>query len=109
VRGSIRAKWRALGAESSRGYPVTDEVPTGDGGAYTDFQKISSVYWSRNTGAHEVRGSIRTEWRRLGAQRSFLGYPVTDEYATAGGARSDFQGGYATWDRATGAVRTFRN
>jgi hypothetical protein len=108
VRNAIRAKWRALGAERSRGYPVTDEVPTGNGGAYTDFTKISSVYWSRATDAHEVRGSIRSEWRGLGGERSFLGYPVVDEYAVAGGARSDFQGGYASWKSATGEVTTYR-
>lgn len=102
VRGAIRAKWRALGAERTHGYPVTDEVPTGDGGAYNDFNDLNSIYWSASTAAHEVRGSIRATWRSIGAQNSALGYPVSDEMPTSFGARSNFEGGYITWRSATG-------
>ncbi|MBA3418465.1 MAG: transglycosylase family protein [Geodermatophilaceae bacterium] len=109
VGGAIRAKWRALGATATHGYPVTDELAAGDGrGRFNDFTAKNSIYWTASTAAHEVRAGIRAEWRRLGAQTSFLGYPVSDEYAINGGARSDFQGGYAMWSSATGLVATFR-
>lgn len=49
-------------------------------------------------------GAIRDKWGSLGWENSPLGFPVTDEYAIPGGARSDFQGGCITWTPSTGAV-----
>ncbi|MGI8531504.1 MAG: transglycosylase family protein [Geodermatophilaceae bacterium] len=109
VRGAIRAKWRSLGAERTHGYPLTDEVPSSDGGAYNDFNSMNSIYWSRATNSHEVRGSIRATWRSLGGPKSRLGYPVSDEYSTRYGARSDFQGGYVAWKRSTNQTKAFYN
>ncbi|CAN5782924.1 MAG: transglycosylase family protein [Geodermatophilaceae bacterium] len=105
VKNAIRTKWRVLGAERAAGYPTTDEVGTGDGAAYNDFNNKNSIYWTSRYGAHQVRGSIRTTWRSLGAGQSELGYPTSDEYSTPTGARSDFAGGYITWDRATNTNR----
>lgn len=98
VRGAIRDRWAALGWEQSAvGYPTTSERGTPDRvGRYNHFQS-GSVYWTPATGAHEVRGSIRTAWAAMGWERSALGYPVTDEYAVPGGRRTDFQGGSLIW------------
>jgi hypothetical protein len=50
-----------------------------------------------------VHGAIRDKWSALGWERSFLGYPVTDELATPGPARfSRFQGGAIHWTPYTG-------
>jgi len=83
VYGAIGQKWAALGREGSfLGFPVTDETGTPDGhGRYNHFQG-GSIYWTPQTGAQEVHGLIRAKWAALGWERSFLGYPLTDETST---------------------------
>ncbi|HEY3260344.1 MAG TPA: PQQ-dependent sugar dehydrogenase [Pseudonocardiaceae bacterium] len=105
VRAGIEQKWRSFGAEASfLGYPTTDETLTPDGiGAYNFFQR-GAVYYSPSTGVHEVHGGIRLRWTLLGAERSYLGYPISDEYGVPGGARSDFQYGYIIWVAKTGQM-----
>jgi len=106
VHGAIRTKWSSLGWERSfLGYPLTDETATPDGrGRYNHFQG-GSVYWTAATGAYEVHGAIRGKWSSLGWERSFLGYPLTDETATPdrAGRYNHFQGGSIYWSAATGA------
>ena len=106
VRGAIRDTWASLGWErSALGYPTTNETGTPDGvGRFNGFQG-GAVYWTPPTGAHEVRGAIRDLWASLGWERSALGYPVTDEFAVAGGRQSNFERGSISWTAATGAVR----
>ncbi|TCO55924.1 N-acetylmuramoyl-L-alanine amidase [Actinocrispum wychmicini] len=107
IMGAIRWKWAKLDAErGALGYPLTDEMVTADGlGRYNHFQGMySSIYWTAATGPQEVRGLIKQRWADLGWERSYLGYPVTDEYSVPGGRRSDFQHGYITWDASTGQV-----
>lgn len=107
VHGAIRDKWASLGWEQSfLGFPVTDETGTPDGsGRYNHFQG-GSIYWTPATGAHEVHGAIRDKWAALGWERSFLGYPTSDEASTPDGRGriSQFQNGTITWTEATGAV-----
>ncbi|HEY0612894.1 MAG TPA: hypothetical protein VGD35_24620, partial [Chitinophaga sp.] len=83
VHGSIRARWSSLGWEKSfLGYPLTDETTTPDGiGRYNHFQG-GSIYWSPSTGAFEVHGAIRSKYASLGWEKSFLGYPLTNETKT---------------------------
>lgn len=109
VHGFIKQKWSALGWEwSVLGYPTTNETGTPDGwGRYNHFQ-YGSIYWTPNTGAHEIHGAIRARWQSLGWELSFLGYPTSDEFAIAGGARSNFQGGYIIWSAATGVATAYR-
>ena len=45
------------------------------GGAMNRFQG-GHVYWSRDTGAHWVIGSILTAYRAQGYQAGALGYPL---------------------------------
>jgi uncharacterized protein with LGFP repeats len=104
VHGVIRTEWAATGWEAYLGYPVTDEMRAPDGiGRFNHFQR-GSVYWSPTTGAHEVHGAIRDRWASLGWETGALGYPVSDEYAVAGGTRSDFSRGSITWAADTGAT-----
>jgi uncharacterized protein with LGFP repeats len=106
VHGAIRDKWASLGWERSfLGYPLTDETGTPDGvGRYNHFQG-GSVYWTPGTGAHEVHGAIRDKWAALGWERSFLGYPLTDDTGTPDGVGryNHFQGGSVYWTPGTGA------
>lgn len=98
IRGSIRGKWSAVGAENSfLRFPTTDELGTPDRvGRYNHFEG-GSVYWTPRTGANEVHGLIRDEWARRGSERSSLGYPTSDEFGVAGGRRSNFERGHIEW------------
>ncbi|HVW42564.1 MAG TPA: PQQ-dependent sugar dehydrogenase [Amycolatopsis sp.] len=99
VWGAIRAQWQRLGWETGpMGYPVTDELTTPDGvGRYNHFDRAASIYWTPDTGPHEVYGAIRQRWSALGWERSYLGYPRSGEFSFDGGRRNDFQYGYIQW------------
>jgi len=105
VWGLIRTVWEQTGWENGPlGYPVTDELTTPDGtGSYNHFSKAASIYFSPDTGAHEVYGAIRERWSALGWETSYLGYPTSGEFSIDGGRRNDFQGGYIHWS-PNGAV-----
>ena len=104
VHGSIKDKWVTLGRENSfLGLPETDESTCPDGrGKFNHFEK-GSIYWTPETGAHEVHGLIRQRWAKLGWERSSLGYPISDEKDMPGGRVSHFQGGRIEWTKQKGA------
>ncbi|MFC3451777.1 PQQ-dependent sugar dehydrogenase [Amycolatopsis speibonae] len=113
VHGWIRERWAAVGWEAGVGYPVTDETWTPNGtGKYNHFRKGNeehSIYWRFGTSAaFDVRGAIRNRWRQLGWETSYLGFPISGEYNTPTGKRSDFQNGYITYNGATGAIEDRR-
>ena len=103
----IDIKYAQLGGSTGfLGSPVINESVTPDGsGRYRHFQG-GSIYWHPSTGAHEVHGAIRGKWSSLGWERSFLGYPTSDEQSTedATGRFSEFQHGSIYWSPATGAL-----
>jgi LGFP repeat len=105
-------KWSGLGWERGfLGYPITDELVAPDGhGRYHHFEG-GSIYWTPETGAHEVHGAIRDTWAALGWERGQLGYPVSDEYSAPvygwGGRRSDFTGGFISWTPVEGTQVVF--
>ena len=105
VYGEIYRTWARFGYEGGRlGFPVTNESGTPDGAGRFNHFEGGSVYWSPRSGAHQIEGAIRDRWAALGWERSYLGYPTSDEYAVPGGRRSDFEGGSITWTAADGAV-----
>ena len=83
------------------------------GGCWQQFQN-GAIYWSAATGAHSVRGAIRTLWGDQGYEDSFLGYPLIDESCglASGGCWQQFQNGAIYWSATTGvhsvrgAIRT---
>ncbi|MCI0409936.1 MAG: hypothetical protein L0191_15470 [Acidobacteria bacterium] len=95
VHGAIHQKWLELGAETGLlGYPQTDERDAPDGiGRFNDFQG-GSIYWSADTGAHDIYGAIAESWNSLGGVRSVLGYPLTGELPTG-----DAVGRYQLFER----------
>lgn len=106
IWGDIRKKWESMGWERSYlGYPTTDETTTPDGvGRFNHFQG-GSIYWTPQTGAHAIAGAIRDKWAALGWERSYLGYPTTDETDfSEGGKASAFQNGGIYWWSDTGAI-----
>jgi hypothetical protein len=102
---SIDDKYRQCGGERGfLGRPIGPEGKTPDGrGRFRHFEK-GSIYATAETGAHEVRGTIRDKWAELGWEASFLGYPTSDEMPTPDGRGrySRFQGGTITWMPETG-------
>lgn len=103
--GAIRAKWLEFGGETGPlGKPATAEMETPDGvGRFVHYDN-KSIYWSPSTGARVVQGDIRKEWAKLGWEKSYLGYPTSDEYDIPGGRRSNFQNGTITWERESNTV-----
>lgn len=110
VHGAIREKWASLRWEQGfLKYPTTDELTTPDRiGRFNHFQG-GSIYWTPSTSAHEVRGLIRNKWASMGWEKSYLGYPISDEQTTPDGRGrvSHFQGGSIYWypDRGAYDVR----
>lgn len=107
IYGAIRQKWSQLGWERSPlGYPVTDEQGTPDNvGRYNHFSNGGSIYWTPRTGANAVYGDIRRQWESLGWERSYLGYPTSDEVDFAeGGRANEFENGGIYWWPDTGAI-----
>ncbi|NIZ91501.1 N-acetylmuramoyl-L-alanine amidase [Kineococcus rubinsiae] len=105
VRGAILAEFARLGWENALGFPTSDDGPAAAGGAYTHFQN-GSIYWSPKTGAHDVRGAIRSKWAASGWERGSLGFPVTGDSPARGGFYTHFQGGSIYWSAKTGAHLT---
>ncbi|MEV7612389.1 FG-GAP-like repeat-containing protein [Streptomyces sp. NPDC089799] len=115
VNGGIYRRYLEMGGPSRLGYPTNDETRHTDNiGRYNHFRKrgqtadSASIYWTSATGAHPVYGAIRTKWIALGAEKSFLGYPKSDEYEVAAGVRADFAGGYIRYNRTTGVALEHR-
>lgn len=107
VHGGIADKWASMGWEkSSLGYPTSDETGTSDGvGRYNRFEN-GSIYWTAETGAHEVHGAIAAKWASIGGEEGPLGYPVSDEFQDGKYRRTNFQHGFISWSEDTGAVVT---
>jgi uncharacterized protein with LGFP repeats len=106
VRGGIRDRWQATGAEwGVLGYPTAGERWGLPGGGSSQTFTGGSILWSRATGAHSVRGAIAVAWAEAGAERGSLGYPVEEERSISGGSSQRFSGGTLTRSAATGQVR----
>ncbi|WP_216214396.1 trypsin-like serine protease [Amycolatopsis aidingensis] len=111
VYGAIDERWTSYGREKGGlGVPRIDVTATPDGiGRYVHFTRNASIYWTPDTGAWEVHGAIRQKWASMGWERSYLGYPISNEQRWERGARSYFQGGRIDYISATGEVIAYRN
>jgi len=103
VHGEIARKYREFGGPTSfLGLPTGDErgVP---GGRASAFQG-GEIFWSPQSGAHEVHGAIAWLYSVMGGPASGHGFPVRDEAATPGGVGrfNAFQGGEIYWSPSTG-------
>lgn len=103
IRGAIWDHWQALGGPAGfLGLPLTEELTCIDGvGKFNRFDN-GSIFYSPVSGAWEVHGAILDHWNSLGAERSYLGYPASDEgdYTDASGTVgrvSYFQYGKIIW------------
>lgn len=106
IHGAIYQKWLALGGIGF-GLPTTDESTTPDGiGRYNHFNgNAASIYWTPGTGAQALYGDIHAKWASLGWERSYLGYPTSDEVDfPEGGRANSFQNGGIYWWPDLGAI-----
>jgi glucose/arabinose dehydrogenase len=106
IYGDIYNKWKELGLERGfLGFPATDEMYTLGKDATLIIFEGGAIYRNSLTGTHEIHGSIFDKWKSMGAERSFLGYPITDEMplSEGRGAIHYFQGGAIVFTKETGA------
>ena len=100
VAHDFLTKWGELGYESGTlRYPTTDEIVLGTTTSRRQEFQGGSIYFSFATGAHAIYGLIRQQWISLGAENSYLGFPVTDEqntsrYSQFGTRQNKFQAGW---------------
>ncbi len=113
VGSGIYSKWIELGGEQGKlGCPTMNETaapssPQGTTGRMTQFTKGDGGYliWhesGRFSGTtFDVSGCMFILYSNLGGTSSWLGFPVSDGYQAAPGARQDFESGFVTWDSKT--------
>lgn len=99
--GAIDSRYEDLGGSGGfLGAPVGGEVAAGTGRKRR--YKNGEIWWSADTGAHEVHGSILQTFRGHLAR---LGFPITDELDgnKSGSKISAFENGVIVWHPSTGA------
>jgi uncharacterized protein with LGFP repeats len=106
VSGNVLTAYVAAGGPEEVGFPVADQGPV-TGGTAAAFQ-AGSIYASAGTGAHLVRGEVRSAWWGRGGITGPLGFPTSDTASVTGlggtkGQVGTFSGGALYWSAATGA------
>lgn len=98
VQGLILDEYNALGGSGGfLGNPLTPETGCPDGvGRFNQFEH-GSIYWTPNTGAHEVHGTIRDAWSAQGWEAGKWGYPVSNEIPCSEGVHQYFQNVAIFW------------
>lgn len=97
--------WARNGWETGRlGYPIEDELGTGDGIGRRQVFQNGHIYGSLS-GLAAVEGEILGRYLLLGGPTGVLGYPETDEIGTPDGVGrfNRFAGGMLYWSPTTGA------
>jgi hypothetical protein len=107
----IARKYAELGGPTGRLGPVVQgEHAIGDsrGGRRARYQN-GNIYWTSATGAHEVRGSVLTEYGACGGVTGALGYPVSDTIGPAESKYCTFEKGRIYVMQSNGARYTVPN
>jgi hypothetical protein len=86
VRGLIHQRYLAVGGPGGfLGYPTTGETGVMDDqkkevGAFNRFANNAAIYWSAETGAWEVYGTIREAWETdYKGVKGPLGFPIAEQ------------------------------
>lgn len=103
VAGGIGTKYIALGADGSAlGYPLSNEIALSTGGVYQQFEN-GRIYWKSQKGAWMVAYGTGNKYVEVGADKSILGYPLSDETAlSTGGVYQQFERGRIYWKSTKG-------
>ena len=82
IKGRIFEKWQELDGEIGvLGYPKSDEIKlTDDKGSYTIFEH-GAIVLTPEFKAFFINNSILKKWKKLGLEKSVVGYPVSDEFS----------------------------
>jgi hypothetical protein len=76
-------------------------------GYYQFFRDGHGIWWSKDTGAHEVHGEILKKWRELNFENGKMGFPLSDELSGDNGAKyNQFQNGFIIWTQQSGAYES---
>ncbi|ANW67688.1 hypothetical protein BCA37_13090 [Mycobacterium sp. djl-10] len=76
---AINVAWRVAGGPTGQlGAKTGDQYAVGDGGAGQDFNG-GKIFYSPDTGAHIVSGTILEKYEEAGGPTGELGFPVTNE------------------------------
>lgn len=103
VWGGIRTKYLSVNAESGYlGYPTSDEIIGQNGGAYRKFEN-GRIYWKSGLNASVVYGGIGNKYTSMGAEKSPLGYPTSDEVKIDDTTHQEFENGRIYWKSGTPA------
>jgi uncharacterized protein with LGFP repeats len=103
VRGGIRERYAAAGAEwGALGYPTRDEI-CGGRGCSQDFER-GSIHWTPAHGARTVTGVLWSGWVKNGREAS-VGYAIEEQRVVGADRVQRFTGGTLTWSGATRQVR----
>lgn len=110
IFGAIREYHLKIGGgRSVVGAPVSDETPTADGRGRFNQMQNGYIYWSPATGAHEIYGNILLHWQGLGAEKSWLGYPISGEIDTPGGRLNSFENGQIIWKNGVASAIGYKD
>jgi uncharacterized protein with LGFP repeats len=108
VAGAIHDRWQELGGGDAVGLPWTDATSVAGRGLDQGFTLGAALFWSPETGAHEVREPLLTRYRRAGGPAGGMGFPVVGTEALAdGAAQSRFERGTVTSGRGLGIRAVF--
>lgn len=102
--GEIESKYQDLnGPRGFLGQPTASEQKKGKG-LFRTFQG-GHIYWSVDTGAHEVHGDILKQYLVKSGATGILGFPRSDEEngKRNGSKVNQFESGAIYWSSATGA------
>ena len=104
VHGAMLGAYGRAGYEWGRfGYPTSNETPSANGGVFQIFQG-GTAYWHPGSDSYFVHDAIMGTYAYYNWERGELGYPLTDETASAnGGVYQIFQGGTVYWSARTGS------
>ena len=84
--------------------PVAPTAPSGVSGITGKSQQFGNettrlgVLVSSDRGTFGVLSAILAKWEALGSSGGALGFPISDEYQSGTLRRSDFEGGFITWN-----------
>jgi uncharacterized protein with LGFP repeats len=111
MQGAILDKYLSLGgpADGDLGFPNIDEgAGKAPNSRNTTFSAADNpvIFWTPDTGAHVVRGSLNAAWDRLGGSAGVLGVPTEDEVYRGDLVNQTFTGGQLSWNRKTNAFTT---
>jgi uncharacterized protein with LGFP repeats len=102
--GAIFARWQAMGGMNGPlGAPTSPEASGQGATRYARFEH-GAIYWSPETGAAPVTGTIYDSWAALGYERGALGLPTSAEIPEPEWIVQNFQHGTLNYDREKSTV-----